>query len=94
MKSTLKPMAEVLLPVCRDCRTARVSLGHAGYQAGCTGCQVRAMAKSKVFADWQQTGHEELTGAYRTTLARVFDGRVDIAHASVRAEAARLKGIA
>lgn len=76
---------------CQNCTVARTDAHWPGYQAGCRGCGVRALANSPAFFNAARAG--ELTPAYRAALQTLLGEDWQASHKEVKAEYARLQSL-
>ena len=80
------------MTTCTHCTTAQTDPHWPGYQAGCRGCSIRALANGPAF--FEAARAEQVTPAYRAALqALLGDEDWKAGHREVKAEHERLKAL-
>lgn len=77
---------------CKDCTQAQAAKHWPIFQADCHGCQVRALASGPAYHTAMAAN--AMTPSYRSALQSLFGDGWRAAHEEVKAEHARIKGMA
>lgn len=76
---------------CMDCAAAQNTPNWPGYQAGCRGCSIRALAMGPAFFD--ATRAQQITPSYRAALQVLLGEDWMAGHREVKAEYERLQSL-